>query len=68
MAYIGNQIALGVASSGTGATTSLVTLNTNATTTGVIIASGYNGVSVGPLTIAAGATLTLAAGQRHVII
>jgi hypothetical protein len=32
------------------------------------IASGTNGFSVGPLTVASGVTITVASGQRHVVI
>jgi hypothetical protein len=32
------------------------------------IDSGFNGFTVGPFTIASGVSLTISAGQRHVII
>jgi hypothetical protein len=32
------------------------------------IATGNNGLSVGPLTISSGVTVTISSGQRHVII
>lgn len=32
------------------------------------ISSGNNGLSVGPLTLAAGVTLTVTPGQRHIIL
>ena len=32
------------------------------------IATGTNGFSVGPLTVASGVTITVASGQRHIII
>jgi hypothetical protein len=42
----------------------------NSTTVGVsyTIASGTNGLSVGPLTVSNGVTLTVSSGQRHIVI
>ena len=34
----------------------------------ISISSGSNGLSVGPLTLAAGVTLTVTPGQRHIIL
>ena len=45
-----------------------VMLNATTATASGTIATGQNGFTVGPLTIASGVTITLAAGQRHVII
>lgn len=45
-----------------------VQLNADTMTVSGTIASGQNGISVGPLTINSGVTLTVASGQRHVII
>ena len=45
-----------------------VLLNANTATASGTIATGQNGFTVGPLTINGGVTITLAAGQRHVII
>ena len=45
-----------------------VLVNTDSVTTNLTIGTGQNGFSVGPLTIASGVTLTVASGQRHVII
>jgi hypothetical protein len=45
-----------------------VVVNADSVTSNYTIATGTNGFSVGPLTIASGATLTVASGQRHVVI
>jgi len=45
-----------------------VLLNASTATVSGTIASGQNGFSVGPLTINSGVSLTVASGQRHVII
>ena len=45
-----------------------VLLNASTVTVSGTVASGQNGFSVGPLTINRGVTLTVASGQRHVII
>ena len=45
-----------------------VMLNADTATASGTIATGQNGFTVGPLTINGGVTITLAAGQRHVII
>lgn len=45
-----------------------VQLNADTVTVSGTIATGQNGLSVGPLTINSGVTLTVASGQRHVII
>lgn len=45
-----------------------VLLNADTVTVSGTIATGQNGFSVGPLTINSGVTLTVASGQRHVII
>ena len=45
-----------------------VLLNASTVTVSGTVASGQNGFSVGPLTINSGVTLTVASGQRHVII
>jgi len=45
-----------------------VLLNADTVTVSGTVASGQNGFSVGPLTINSGVTLTVASGQRHVII
>ena len=45
-----------------------VQLNADTVTVSGTVASGQNGFSVGPLTINSGVTLTVASGQRHVII
>lgn len=36
--------------------------------TNLVIGGGTNGLSVGPLTISSGATLTVTPGQRHIIL
>lgn len=43
-------------------------VNADTMTSSFTIGAGFNGISVGPFTIAGGATLTIAAGQRHVIL
>jgi hypothetical protein len=45
-----------------------VLLNASTATTSGTVATGQNGFSVGPLTINSGVTITIASGQRHVII
>jgi hypothetical protein len=45
-----------------------VLINADSVTTNLTIATGQNGFSVGPLTVASGVTLTVASGQRHVVI
>jgi hypothetical protein len=45
-----------------------VLLNADTVTVSGTISTGQNGLTVGPLTIASGVTLTLAAGQRQVIL
>lgn len=45
-----------------------ITVNSDSVTSSYTIATGTNGFSIGPLTIASGVTLTVASGQRHVII
>ena len=45
-----------------------VMLNATTATVSGTVATGQNGFSVGPLTINSGVTITIASGQRHVII
>jgi hypothetical protein len=45
-----------------------VLINADSVSTDLTIASGQNGFSVGPLTINSGVVLTIASGQRHVVI
>jgi hypothetical protein len=45
-----------------------VLLNATTATVSGTVATGQNGFSVGPLTINSGVTITIASGQRHVII
>jgi len=45
-----------------------IILNSTTVATSYTIASGTNGFSVGPITINSGVTLTIASGQRHVVI
>jgi hypothetical protein len=45
-----------------------VTINATTVSSSYTIATGTNGFSVGPLTIASGAVLTVSSGQRHIII
>ena len=45
-----------------------VLLNASTATVSGSIATGQNGFTVGPLTVNSGVTITVASGQRHVII
>jgi hypothetical protein len=45
-----------------------VLLNADTATVSGTISTGQNGFTVGPLTINSGVTITIASGQRHVII
>jgi hypothetical protein len=45
-----------------------ITINADSVSASYTIATGTNGFSVGPLTINSGVTVTVASGQRHVII
>jgi hypothetical protein len=45
-----------------------VLVNADSVTADLTIGTGQNGFSVGPLTVASGVTLTVASGQRHVVI
>ncbi len=45
-----------------------VLLNATTATVSGTVATGQNGFTVGPLTINSGVTITIASGQRHVII
>jgi hypothetical protein len=45
-----------------------IVVNADSVTSNYTIAAGTNGFSIGPLTIASGVTLTVASGQRHVVI
>jgi hypothetical protein len=45
-----------------------ILLNSDVVTVNATIASGQNGFTVGPLTVASGVTITVASGQRHVVI
>jgi hypothetical protein len=45
-----------------------VMLNATTATVSGTVSTGQNGLTVGPLTINSGVTITIASGQRHVII
>lgn len=45
-----------------------ITVNSDSVSSNMTIASGTNGFSIGPLTINSGVVLTIASGQRHVVI
>jgi len=45
-----------------------IVVNADSVSSSMTIASGTNGFSIGPLTINSGVTLTVASGQRHVVI
>jgi hypothetical protein len=59
----GDVVVSGVVTSGNGVIINGTTISANAT-----IGTGYNGFSVGTITISSGATLTIASGQRWVVI
>jgi hypothetical protein len=71
--YTGNAKLLYKPSTGELTSTAMVsgngiTINASSVTTSYTIATGTNGFSVGPLTIASGVTVTISSGQRHIII
>lgn len=43
-------------------------VNATTMTTSFTLNTGFNGITVGPFTIAGGASLTITSGQRHVIL
>ena len=45
-----------------------ITINADSVSSNYTIATGTNGFSVGPLTINSGVVLTIASGQRHIVI
>ena len=45
-----------------------IVVNADTMTSNYTIDSGTNGLSVGPFTISGGVTLTIASGQRHLIL
>mgnify|MGYP003704363951 CR=1 FL=1 len=45
-----------------------VVINADSVSSNYTIASGTNGFSIGPLTVNSGVTLTVASGQRHIVI
>lgn len=45
-----------------------ITINADSVSSSYTIATGTNGFSVGPLTINSGVVLTVASGQRHIVI
>lgn len=45
-----------------------VLVNADSVTADLTIGTGQNGFSVGPLTVASGVTLTVASGQRHIVL
>lgn len=51
-----------------GGTPNAVTVNSATVTASQTIPAGSNGFSVGPLTLAAGVTISLPTGSRHIII
>lgn len=54
--------------SGVGGGIGAIVINNTTVTDNALVDTGTNGLSVGPLTIASGVTVTVASGQRHVII
>jgi hypothetical protein len=54
--------------SGVGGGIGAIVINNTTVTDNALIDTGTNGFSIGPLTIASGVTVTIASGQRHVII
>lgn len=53
---------------GGGAITGVIVPNLVSVTTGISIAAGSNGSSVGPITINAGGSVTIESGQRWVVL
>lgn len=45
-----------------------ILVNSSTVNTSYSIASGFNGLSVGPMTVASGAVVTIASGQRWVVL
>jgi hypothetical protein len=45
-----------------------VLINNSTISQNMVIGAGTNGLSVGPLTINSGVTVTVTSGQRHIII
>ena len=64
----GNLNVAGTVSGASVIATNGLLLNSNTINTSYNIPSGYNAIAVGPITMAAGATMTLAAGSRYVVI
>jgi hypothetical protein len=60
---IAGNLTAGIVSSSNG-----ILVNSDVTSTSYTIGTGYNGFTVGPHTVGSGATVTVAAGQRWVII
>ncbi len=60
---IAGNLTAGIVSSSNG-----ILVNSDVTNTSYTIGTGYNGFTVGPHTVGSGATVTVAAGQRWVII
>ena len=54
--------------SGVGGGIGAIVINNTTVTDNALIDTGTNGFSVGPLTLASGKTITIASGQRHVVI
>lgn len=54
--------------SGVGGGIGAIVINNTTVTDNALVDTGTNGLSVGPLAIASGVTVTVASGQRHVII
>jgi hypothetical protein len=52
----------------TGGGVGSILLNASTVTANATVGSGQNGFTVGPLTVNSGVTITIASGQRHVII
>lgn len=45
-----------------------IVVNATTMTESYTLATGFNGITVGPFTIASGASLTITSGQRHIIL
>jgi hypothetical protein len=54
--------------SGVGGGVGAIVINSTTVTENALIDTGTNGLSIGPLTTAPGKSVTIASGQRHVII
>jgi hypothetical protein len=65
---INGQSVLGSGDLSTNAAGGAITINTTTIGANYTFPSGVNGVSVGPITVASGVTVTVTSGQRWVVL